>query len=113
MNMLRICALLTVAALSTGCVTAAKQREVNSALLDVGFTKTDAMCLASRAGRQLSVRQLRSLQRAGAAMEQPVMEMPVGEVLEAIRDNVDTETLSTVARLSAECVRMRLQEVPQ
>ena len=112
-NMLRVFALLSLAALTTGCITARKQSEVNTALRDVGFTETDARCLASRAGRQLTVRELRSLQRAATAMPQPVMEMPVGDVLNAIRDNVDTNTLSIIARLTSECVQGRLQEKAQ
>jgi hypothetical protein len=90
-------------------VSAIKEREVYGTMRDVGFTEADARCLAARAGRQMSVRQLRSLQRAAGEMDQPVLEMPVGEVLAAIRANVDGETLAVVARLSADCVRARME----
>ncbi len=82
------------------------------AMREVGFTETDARCLAARAGRSLSVRQLRSLQRAAGELKQPVQEMPVGQVIEAIRTHVDAETLKTVARLSIDCVQRRLLEQP-
>ncbi len=76
---------------------------------DVGFTEADARCLAARAGRQLSVRQLRTLQRAAGSLDQPVLEMPVGDVIAAIRTHVDGDTLAVVARLSADCVRTRME----
>ena len=111
--MQRVFVLLTVASLTTGCITARKQSEVDTALRDVGFSETDARCLASRAGRQLTVRELRSLQRAASTMQQPVREMPVGEVIDAIRNNVDPETLSVIAGLAQECVQQRMQRTAQ
>jgi outer membrane murein-binding lipoprotein Lpp len=104
---------VALAALSSlvvaGCVTAAKEREVLTALRGVGFTETDARCLAARAGRRLSVRQLRSLEQAARAMPTPVAEKPVGEVVAAIRDNVDAQTLRLVAELTVECAKLRLE----
>ena len=104
-----IVAILALALATSGCISAAKEREVFGAMRDVGFTEVDARCLASRAGRTLSIRQLRSLQGAAAAMEQPVKEMPVGDVIAAITAHVDTDTLRTVAGLTADCVRLRLE----
>ncbi|MFN3371757.1 MAG: hypothetical protein ACK4Z0_09555 [Sphingomonadaceae bacterium] len=95
---------------TTGCVTAIKEREVLGAMRDLGFTEADARCLAARAGRQLSVRQLRSLQRAAGELEQPVREMPVGQVIDAIRTHVDGETLGVIVGLSLECARLRMEE---
>lgn len=104
----RLVPLLAIATLSSGCVvTTAKQNGVDGALRDVGFSEEDARCVASRAGRQLTVRQLRSLQRAGAAMQQPVREMPVGDVIDAIRDNVEPATLSIIRGLATECLQQR------
>lgn len=111
--MLRVFALLSLAALTTGCITARKQSEVDTALRDVGFSEADARCLATRAGRQLTVRELRSLQRAGSAMQQPVREMPVGDVIDAIRNNVEPETLSVIARFAQECVEQRMARPAQ
>lgn len=112
-NMLRVFALLSLAVLTTGCVTARKQSEVDAALRGVGFSEADARCLATRAGRQLTVRELRSLQRAGSAMQQPVREMPVGEVIDAIRDNVDPQTLSIIAGFTQECIQQRTERAAQ
>jgi hypothetical protein len=100
---------LALAVVTQGCVTAVKEREVDSALRGVGFTKADAQCLAARAGRQLSIRQLRSLERAASELDQPVREMPVGDVIDAIRTHVDSDTLATVVRLSTDCARARLE----
>lgn len=111
--MLRVIALLSLAAMTTGCITARKQSEVDTALRDVGFSEADARCLATRAGRQLTVRELRSLQRAASAMQQPVREMPVGEVIDAIRNNVDPETLSVISRFAQECVQQRMERTAQ
>ena len=104
---------LTTAVLLSGCVTAIKQTEVNNALRDVGFTQADARCLAARAGRQLSVRQLRSLQQAASSMDKPIREMPVGDVIDAIQNHVDPDTLRIVGRLAAECARARVNEQAQ
>jgi len=90
-------------------VSAIKEREVYGTMRDVGFTEADARCLAARAARQMSIRQLRSLQSAADALEKPILEKPVGEVIAAIRTNVDSDTLAIVARLSADCVRARLE----
>ena len=109
----KVIALLALATLTTGCITARKQSEVNTALRDVGFTETDARCLANRAGRDLTVRELRSLQRAASAMQQPVREMPVGEVIDAIRNNVDPETLSVISRFAQHCMQQRVERNAQ
>ena len=90
-----------------GCVTAIKQREVNTALTDVGFTQEDARCLARQASRNLSISQLRSLQRAAGSLQQPIREMPVGDVIDNIRAHVDPETLQAVGRMAADCARAR------
>ncbi len=111
--MLKLVAILGLAALTTGCITARKQSEVDTVLRDVGFSEADARCLATRAGRQLTVRELRSLQRAASAMQQPVREMPVGEVIDAIRNNVDPETLSVIGRFAQECVQQRMERPAQ
>lgn len=96
-----------MAMLLSGCVSAIKEAEVYGAIRGVGFLETDARCLAARAGRQLSIRQLRSLQRAAAAMDKPIREMPVGAVIDAVSDHVDPETLGRIVRLSVECARAR------
>lgn len=98
---------LVLPLLLTGCVTAVKQQEVYGAIHGVGFLEADARCIASRAGRQLSIRDLRSLQRAANAIEGPVREATVGQVIDAISANVEPETLGTVVRLAAECRQAR------
>lgn len=100
------------ALLLSGCITAVKEREVYGAIRGVGFTEADTRCLAARAGRQLSIRQLRSLQQAAAAMEQPVREKKVGQAIDAISDHVDAETLGRVVRLTIECARIRDAAMP-
>jgi len=101
--------LLALGFLTSGCVTDVKAQEVYGAARDVGFTEADARYLAARAGRQLSIRQLRSLQRAAGALDKPIFEKPVGAVLEDIRTNVDSDTLAVVAWLSADSVRARME----
>jgi hypothetical protein len=105
-----IVAILTLAVTTSGCISAAKEREVFGAMREVGFTETDARCLAARAGRKLSVRQLRSLQRAASELDQPVREMPAGQVIDAIRTHVDSETLGVVVGLTVDCIRLRMEE---
>lgn len=96
-----------------GCVSAIKQHEVGTALRDVGFTEADARCLAARAGRQMTVRQLRSLQQAANSMDKPIREMPVGDVIDAVRNHVDPDTLRLMGRLAMECAQARANEAAQ
>ncbi|MBO9517732.1 MAG: hypothetical protein J7493_06660 [Porphyrobacter sp.] len=103
--------LLMSSLLLTGCITAAKQQEVYSAIRDVGFLEADARCISSRAGRQLSIRELRSLQRAANAVERPVRDATVGQVIDAISQNVEPETLGTLVRLASECLQARTQAI--
>ncbi|WP_181160205.1 hypothetical protein [Sandaracinobacter neustonicus] len=98
---------MALAVMLPGCVTAIKHTEVDNALRSVGFTREDARCLASRSSRQLSIGQLRSLQRAASAMDQPIREMPVGDVIDAIRNHVDDDTLVAVGRMAADCMQAR------
>ena len=106
-QMPRPVAILALLLLQTGCVTAVKQREVDAALRDVGFTQADADCAARRAARQMSIRELRSLQRAANGVQQPVRDMQVGALLDTVLENVDPDTLGTIARIGAECARQR------
>ncbi len=101
------------ALLLLGACTTVKEREVYGALQGGGFTEADARCLAARAARSLSIRQLRRLQAAVDALEQPVREMPVGEAIDGLRANLDPQTMQIVARVGVECVRARLQENAQ
>lgn len=101
--------ILALALGASGCVSAIKQSEVQTAMRDVGFTEADARCIASRAGRRMSISQLRSLQRAASSIPGPIREAQVGEVIDAIRNNVDADTLSIVATLASECVQARMQ----
>jgi hypothetical protein len=93
-----------------GACTTVKEREVYGALRGGGFTEADARCLAARAARSLSIRQLRELQAAVDALDQPVREMAVGDAIDGLRANLDPQTVQLVARIGMECVRARIEE---
>ncbi len=105
----RIALIIALGVLSSGCVAAIKQSEVDSALRGAGFTVDDARCASLRAARRLSVSELRSLQRVTTRVNQPVREMKVGELYDAVMDNVDPATIGTIARIGAECAQQRQQ----
>ncbi|WP_199554699.1 hypothetical protein [Sandaracinobacteroides hominis] len=104
---------MALALATSGCVSAIKQSEVQTAMQGVGFTQEDARCAGARAGRQLSARELISLQRAASRLQQPVREMKVGDVMDAFTENVQPSTLATVARIGAECAQQRQARVAE
>jgi hypothetical protein len=95
--------------LLSGCVTSIKEREVDSALRGVGFLAQDRQCLAARAARQLSIRQLRQIQAAANALDQPVTEMTIGDALTRLQRHIDPETVRVMATVARECVATRLE----
>lgn len=98
-------AIAIFALLLSGCITAAREREVYGAIGSIGVLQSDATCLAARAGHALAICQLRSLECAARAMDQPVREMPVGQVIDTISDHVDAQTPGLVVRLAIACRR--------
>lgn len=105
--MQRLVAIGALALATSGCVSAIKQSEVQTAMIGVGFSREDAQCAAMRAARHLSARELISLQRTASRLQQPVREMKVGDLLDTVSENVDPQTLGTIARLGAECLQQR------
>lgn len=93
----------------SGCVTARKEAEVYSAISGIGFLEADARCISARAARSLSIAELRSLQRAQRQVSASETQMTIGQVVDAISDHVEPETLGTVTRLASECVHERMQ----
>ena len=98
--------LLSALALS-GCVTARKEAEVYGAISGIGFLEADARCISARAARSLSIAELRSLQRAQRQVSRSETQMTIGQVVDAISDHVEPETLGTVARAASQCVHER------
>lgn len=92
-----------------GCTTV-KEREVFGALSGGGFTEADARCLAARAARSLSIRQLKQLQAAVDSLDKPVREMTIGQAIDGLSANLDPQTVQIMARVGVDCARARLQE---
>lgn len=98
---------------TTGCVRAIKHNEVLWAMRDLGLSDPDARCIASRASRQLSVGQLRSLQAAARNIADRSGNTPLPAAVLRVRDKVDAETLGISVRIAAECVAERASRSSQ
>jgi outer membrane murein-binding lipoprotein Lpp len=95
--------------LLSGCVTAIKENEVNAALSGVGFLERDRACLAARAARQLSIRQLRQIQAAANAMDKPITEMTIGDAIARLQRHIDPATVRVMANVAKECAMVRIE----
>lgn len=113
MMKLRAVVLIAAGLASTGCVRAIKQGEVMGAMRDLGLSDPDAHCVASRAARQLSIRELRSLQAAAASVGDRTGSTPLPIAVLRVRDKVDPQTLATAVQIAGECVAERASRVPQ
>lgn len=113
MIQLRAVILIAAGLASTGCIRAIKQAEVMGAMQDLGLSDPDARCLASRAARQLSVRELRSLQAAAKSVGDRSAETPLPVAVLRVRDKVAPQTLTTAVRIAGECVVERASATPR
>lgn len=101
--MMRLSSLVLLAALAAACTTT-KQSRVRTALLDAGVPKPLAECMAEPLGRDLSVSQLRSLQRVSALGERRINELNPREVIDMLQKNLDPETVGVVTRAGFGCM---------
>jgi hypothetical protein len=94
-------ALAVVLGLS-GCTTT-KQAQVRTALLDAGLSEPMADCMAEPLGRDLSVQQLKSLQRVAKLANTAPTKMTQQQFLDLVKRDLDPETVGVVVRAGVGC----------
>jgi hypothetical protein len=92
---------LTLLALA-GCATT-KEAQVRSALLDAGLPPPMATCMAEPMGQQLSVSQLKSLQRVAKLAQTAPANMTQKQVMDLLKRDLDPETVGVVVRAGLGC----------
>jgi hypothetical protein len=85
-----------------GCATT-KQAQVRSALLDAGLSEPMANCMAEPLGTELSVGQLKSLQRVAKLANTSPTKMTQKQVLDLLKRDLDPETVGVVVRAGIGC----------
>ncbi len=85
-----------------GCATS-KEAQVRSALLNAGLSPGVARCMATPLARDLSVRQLQSLNRVANYASGKVRGLTEGQMLDIFRRDLDPQTLGVVVRAGVGC----------
>ena len=93
---------LMMLALASGCATT-KQAQVRSALLEAGLPQPMAECMAEPLGRDLSVGQLKSLQRVAKLAQTAPTQMTQKQVMDLLKRDLDPETVGVVVRAGLGC----------
>lgn len=86
-----------------GCATT-KQAQVRSALLDAGLSEPMAKCMAEPLGSELSVNQLKSLQRVAKLANTAPTRMTEKQVLDLLKRDLDPQTVGVVVRAGIGCL---------
>lgn len=99
---MRPLAALALLALAAGCAST-KQAQVRSALMDAGLPEPMAQCMAEPLGRDLSVSQLKSIQRVAKLANTRPANMTQKQVLDLLKRDLDPETVGVVVRAGFGC----------
>ena len=83
--------------------TTTKQAQVRTALLDAGLPPPMADCMAEPLGRDLSVSQLKSLQRVAKMAQTAPANMTTQQVMNLLKRDLDPETVGVVVRAGFGC----------
>lgn len=95
-------ALAVVLIALAGCA-ATKEAQVRGALLNAGLPQGVAQCMATPLARDLSVKQLQSLNRVTNYARGEGRGLTQGQVLDLFRRDLDPETLGVVVRAGIGC----------
>lgn len=85
-----------------GCA-ATKESQVRSALLNAGLPQPIAQCMATPLARDLSVNQLKSLQRVSKYAHGEGRGLTEGQLLDLLRRDLDPQTVGVVVRAGVGC----------
>jgi hypothetical protein len=100
---MRIALLLLALVPALAACTTTKQAQVRTALLDAGLSQPMADCMAEPLGRDLSVSQLRSLQRVAKLANTAPANMTQQQVMTMLKRDLDPETVGVVVRAGVGC----------
>jgi hypothetical protein len=89
--------------LGLSACTTTKQAQVRTALLDAGLPAPMADCMAEPLGRDLSVSQLKSLQRVSNLAKTAPSNMTQQQVMTMLKRDLDPETVGVVVRAGVGC----------
>lgn len=85
-----------------GCA-ASKKAQVRSALTNAGLPPTYATCMAQPLARDLSVGQLKSLQRVAKLAQTAPARMTERQVMDLLKRDLDPQTVGVVVRAGVGC----------
>ena len=88
--------------LVSACATT-KEAQVRSALMDAGLNEPMASCMAVPMGKELSVGQLRSLQRVSKLVNTAPSKLTQRQVMDLLKRDLDPETVGVVVRAGFGC----------
>lgn len=94
--------LILAVVLLAGCATS-KEAQVRGALLNAGLPDGIARCMATPLARDLSVKQLQSLNRVSKYASGQVRGLTEGQVIDLLRRDLDPQTLGVVLRAGVGC----------
>jgi hypothetical protein len=92
----------TAALLFVGCTTT-KQAQVRTALTDAGLPPSVAACMAEPMGEELSVNQLKSLQRVAKLAKTAPADLTQRQVMDLLQRELDPQTVGVVLRAGVGC----------
>jgi hypothetical protein len=95
--------LIPAVILGLSACTTTKQAQVRTALLDAGLPRPMADCMAEPLGRDLSVGQLKSLQRVARTARTAPADMTTQQVMNLLKRDLDPETVGVVVRAGFGC----------
>lgn len=95
--------LIPAVILGLSACTTTKQAQVRTALLDAGLPEPMAECMAEPLGRDLSVSQLKSLQRVAKMAQTAPANMTTQQVMNMLKRDLDPETVGVVVRAGFGC----------
>ena len=88
--------------LVSACATT-KEAQVRSALMDAGLNEPMASCMAEPMGKELSVGQLRSIQRVSKLVNTAPSKLTQRQVMDLLKRDLDPETVGVVVRAGFGC----------
>ena len=86
----------------SACATT-KQAQVRTALVDAGMPEPMASCMAEPLGSELSVSQLKSLQRVAKLANTSPTKMTQKQLMDLMKRDLDPKTVGVVVRAGIGC----------
>ena len=94
---------IAAALLALSACATTKQAQVRSALMDAGLSEPMASCMAEPMGKDLSVNQLKSLQRVAKLVNNSPANLTQKQIMDLLKRDLDPETVGVVVRAGLGC----------